>query len=283
MLKITVVTIFPELVQQTLQMGVVGQGIARGLLALDVISPRAFTIDVHKTVDDRPFGGGDGMLMLAEPLSLLMESLSDSQSELRTIFLSPQGKVLDHPTVIDLSKEKRRIVLLCGRYGGVDQRFLNNYVDEELSLGDFVLSGGELAALAVIDAVGRQIEGVLGHKDSAIHDSFAGAGFLEAPSFTRPREWKGQTVPEVLLSGNHEKIAEWKTILSWLITFKKRPSLFKKLVQKGLSSSLKINKTEKLLMSLNPNDWEAMGISSELVHDFLVLIKSNLHTNHEKE
>lgn len=275
-LSIIIVTLFPEQVQQSLQMGVVGQAITSGELHVTCVTPRSFTQDIHKTVDDRPFGGGDGMLMLCEPLSKLMNSLGE-RSQYHSIYLSPQGKVLDHNKVVHLSQSPQKIVIICGRYAGVDLRFINKYVDEEISLGDFVLSGGEIAALAIVDAVGRQIEGVLGHKESAHCDSFAGDGFLEAPSFTRPREWDGQVVPAPLLSGNHEMIAEFRKVLSWLITFQKRPDLFSHLMRKKMfeepMTKKELQRLMKTLANLSESDMKSLSISQELVDRFLKKIQ----------
>lgn len=225
-MKFSVITLFPDFIQEGAQLGVVGQAITQGTIQLETLNPRTWTTDLHKTVDDRPFGGGDGMVMMAEPLSqCLGEVLKSSTTHPRRIYLSPQGKKLDHHLVMELSREKH-LLLLCGRYAGVDQRLLNHYQFEEISIGDFVLSGGELGALVVIDAVGRQLEGVLGHEQSAKEDSFAKNGLLEAPCFTRPREWNELAVPDFLISGNHKQINEDRWIISVIITFKKRPDLF---------------------------------------------------------
>lgn len=272
-MKFVIITLFPDLIQQILQMGVIGQAIASGSLQVRIISPREFTQDTHKTVDDRPFGGGDGMLMLADPLAQLMQSLGERQNY-HSIFLSPQGKVLDHQKTLELSKESREIVLICGRYAGIDQRFINQFVDEEISLGDFVLSGGEIAALALVDAVGRQIDGVLGHKDSALCDSFAGEGFLEAPAFTRPRLWGEYSVPEFLLSGDHKKIAEHRKYLSWLITFKKRPDLFNRLMLSKSFQKKELQRLMKTLANLSESDMKSLALSKDIVEQFIFKMQS---------
>lgn len=268
-MKFTVVTLFPEVFMQALKMGVVGQAIDNGLLQIQCITPREFTKDIHKTVDDRPFGGGDGMLMMCEPLALLMESLG-ARNEYHSIYMSPQGKSLNHAKVVELSQSTRELVIICGRYGGIDQRFINDFVDEEISIGDFVLSGGEIPALAVIDAIGRQIPGVLGHQDSASYDSFAN-GLLEAPQFTRPREWRSCPVPEVLLSGNHEKINAFRKCLGYLISFKKRRELIEFQLRK---SALRIKEKTKFLeqleevAQLTDLELQALGITRELIAEF---------------
>lgn len=265
-MKIAVITLFPDIFAQTLKMGVVGQAIESGLISVRFINPREFTKDIHKTVDDRPFGGGDGMLMLCEPLALAMQSLGEQQS-LHSIYLSPQGQKLSQTKIASLLQIPKEIVLVCGRYGGIDQRFLNNYINEEISLGDFVLSGGELPALAIIDAMARQVPGVLGHKDSATCDSFAITNCLEAPQFTRPRDWQGCVVPEVLLSGNHEKIHAFREALSYLITFKKRPDLF---ASEKLSLQKKWNKKlNKQLEVLTEAELGSLGLGRADVDTFL--------------
>lgn len=252
-MKFSVVTIFPEMIQETLKRGLIGSALRKKLIEVHFQNPREFTTDFHKTVDDRPFGGGDGMTMMAGPLiesvkklqglttqkgdlSLDSSSLSkcddysqsDRSPKMRTIYLSPQGKILNHKKVKDLLQYDH-LILVCGRYGGVDQRFINSAVDEEISIGDYVLSGGELAASVVIDAVSRQIRGVLGHHESADLDSLSDSlkGYLEAPQFTRPHVYLGESVPQTLISGHHSKIEEYKAMLSVLITFQKRPDLLK--------------------------------------------------------
>ncbi len=226
MLKIDVITLFPEMIEQAVSYGVLSSGIKGGHLEVKTHTPREFSQDKHRTVDDRPFGGGDGMIMLAETLENTLHKVKHKTS--KVIYLSPQGPVLTAEKSQALAKEEH-LVLLCGRYGGIDQRVINSFVDEELSIGDYVLSGGELGALVVIDAVSRFIPGVLGHNESAEKDSFS-SGLLEHPNFTRPREWQGEEVPEVLLSGNHALIEEWKLKVSALVTLKKRPDLFKKYI-----------------------------------------------------
>lgn len=218
-MKFNVLTLFPELIQAGVSSGVLSQGIKKGLLDVQTLQLRDFATDAHRHVDDRPFGGGDGMILMPEILEAALKQVPPG----RVIYLSPQGARLTDAKVRALALEPQ-LTLVCGRYGGVDQRALNELVDEEISIGDYVLSGGELPALVLIDAVARQLPGVLGHEASAQEDSFAG-GLLEHPHFTRPRDWKGMVVPEVLLSGNHSRIALWKQRLSQLVTLKKRPDL----------------------------------------------------------
>jgi tRNA (guanine37-N1)-methyltransferase len=261
-MKFHVITLFPEMVKAAAEIGVVGTAIKSGKIELQLTNPREFTSDNHHTVDDRPFGGGDGMVMLAEPLAKAIRGIRGSTSEkVRVIHLSPRGIPLTDSKVRELSREKH-IVLLSSRYAGVDQRLLNKDVDEELSIGDYVLSGGELAALVVIDAVGRQIPGVLGNEASAEKESFSSDGWLEQPQYTRPREWEGHGVPETLMSGDHAKIGDYQTILSMLTTADRRPELLKSLHAKKSDK-----KTGKLVQAaidlaakLSPADARGLGI-----------------------
>jgi len=222
-IKFTVITIFPEMIQNVLSYGVIGKALDKGLIELSTINPRDFSTDKHKRVDDRPFGGGAGMVMMYDPLAATVEHLKLQDKDLKLSFLSPHGKTLNQDTVNLLAKEAH-IVLLCGRYEGIDQRFVDKYVDNEISLGDFVISGGELAAATIIDAVARQIPEVLGDKDSAKTDSFM-LNTLGAPQYTRSEVLKTKGVPEVLLSGNHAKIAQWRKAQALKTTQLKRPDL----------------------------------------------------------
>jgi tRNA (guanine37-N1)-methyltransferase len=223
-MRFDVITLFPELVEQTASMGVVGRAIIDQRLELKTWNPRDFTEDQHRTVDDRPFGGGPGMVMKVEPLKKSIEAAQQaSDAPAKVIYLSPQGRRLDQQGVNYLS-QMPRLILLAGRYEGVDERLLTSYVDEEWSIGDFVLSGGELPALVLIDAVSRMLPGVLGHELSAIEDSFVD-GLLDHPHFTRPETVNGQTVPDVLMSGDHAKIAAWREKQALGKTWLKRPDL----------------------------------------------------------
>lgn len=265
-MKFTVITLFPEMVESVCSDGVLGQAIKKGLVTLSCIQPRKFTSDNHKTVDDRPFGGGDGMVMLAEPLEQsILQAQQQAGPSAKVIYLSPQGQVLNQNRVQSLSHEAD-LILICGRYSGIDQRIINQYVDEEISIGDFVISGGELAAAVLIDAVSRQIPGVLGHLDSASADSFSPhmRGVLECPQFTRPREFNSQQVPEMLLSGHHQKIARWKEAVSVLVTLKKRPELLESVV---ISDSQK-NEFVQIWNSLTEAEKKVLGISELQMVDF---------------
>lgn len=218
-----VLCLFPEIIQSTASCGVLGQGIKRGLIRVETHQLRDFALDRHKTVDDRPFGGGDGMVLLPEILDRALVSLKEGAPETEIWVLSPQGEKFSEQMAQAWSA-KKDISLISGRYSGIDQRALEHWSVREVSLGDFVLSGGEVAACAIIDAVSRKIPGVLGHEQSAHQDSFA-KGLLEAPLFTRPRIWKGLEVPRVLCEGHHQNIENWREEMAFLMTLQKRPDL----------------------------------------------------------
>ncbi len=234
--RFDVITLFPEMFDAITQYGITSRALKQKIYDLQCWNPRDFTTDNHKTVDDRPFGGGPGMVMLAEPLEKAIEAAKQAQAEKNTevktaelkeeswvIHLSPAGKPLTHQKVMQLS-QKQGLVLLTSRYEGVDQRLIDAQVDEEISIGDYVLSGGELPAMALIDAIVRQLPGSLGDSDSAIEDSFVD-GLLDCPHYTRPEEYKGVKVPEVLMSGNHAKIKQWRLKMSLQRTRDQRPDL----------------------------------------------------------
>lgn len=266
-LTFQVITLFPDMIEVVASNGIVGQACQKGLLKIDCVNPRDFTLDNHQTVDDRPFGGGDGMILLAEPLKKAIEQTQKKLSETgsakaRVIYLSPQGSVLNQKKVVSLAKEKN-LILLCGRYGGVDQRLISQFVDEEISIGDYILSGGELAAGVLIDSVARQIPGVLGHENSAISDSFSGEleNLLEAPSWTRPRDFMGEVVPEILLSGNHARIQEWRHQVACLTTLQKRPEL----MVEGRFTPKQILGLRKFWNELSNSEKEILGLR-DLTH-----------------
>lgn len=238
-----VVSIFPELMDQALNFGVIGQARARGLWQLQLINPRHFTSDVHQSVDDRPFGGGDGMLMLAEPLARAVEAFGPAH----VVHLSPKGQPLSDLRARELAT-KPRILLVASRYAGVDQRWIDQFVDEEISLGDFVISGGELAAACVIDSVLRHHPGVLGNEVSAHAESFAGRyQLLEAPQFTRPREWRGHSVPSILAGGDHAKIEDYQFLASLELSLSVRPDLVARaLLASGHDLREELRRVEKL-------------------------------------
>jgi len=223
-MQIRIVSLFPEMVETVAEYGVVGRASERGLLSLGCINPRDFTDDVHRTVDDRPYGGGPGMVMKFEPAAAAIRETRQTMPDgCRVICLSPQGAVFDQAAAERLA-QLPGLILLAGRYEGIDERLIESEVDEEIALGDFVLSGGEIAAMAVIDAVVRLIPGVLGDEDSAAQDSFS-EGLLDCPHYTRPEEYRGKRVPDVLLSGNHEEIRRWRLKQALGRTYQRRPDL----------------------------------------------------------
>lgn len=234
------VTLFPEMFRSLEDFGVVGRAVRNGLISLDCWNPRDFTLDRHRTVDDRPYGGGPGMLMKVQPLQDAIqeakaslrsqleikqakEGLSNKKTTVRTVYLSPQGQRLDHRKAEELA-EYDGLICVCGRYEGVDERLIEAEVDEEISIGDFVLSGGELASMVLLDSISRLVPGVLGHSESASEDSFAN-GLLDCPHYTRPEVFMGKPIPDVLKSGNHEEIRRWRLKQSLGRTWQRRPDL----------------------------------------------------------
>ena len=217
-----VLTIFPEIITSAVSASILGKALERGIISLNTVDIRSFTTDKHQMVDDYPYGGGPGMVMKPEPIYSAMDSLALPEGS-PLILLTPQGERFDHNMARELSTQTE-LVLLCGRYEGIDERILELMPVREVSLGDFVLTGGEFAALAIIDAVARFVPGVLGDDKSATDDSFA-TGLLEFPQYTRPPEFMGERVPEVLLSGNHSLVERWRREQALLRTLEKRPDL----------------------------------------------------------
>jgi tRNA (guanine37-N1)-methyltransferase len=218
------ITLFPQMFAAVTESGITRRALEEGRWSLATWNPRDFTTDNHRTVDDRPYGGGPGMVMMAEPLQKAIHAAkAAADGAAKVVYLSPQGRTLDHRRVIEL-KDAGRLVLLCGRYEAVDERLVRREVDEELSIGDYVLSGGELAAMVLIDAIVRQLPGVLNDGQSAVQDSFVN-GLLDCPHYTRPEEYAGEKVPEVLLSGHHREIERWRLKQSLARTLERRPEL----------------------------------------------------------
>lgn len=223
-MRIDVVTLFPEMIENVARFGVTGRAADSGKLDLRTWNPRDYAADKHRTVDDRPYGGGPGMVMKVEPLSeAVTDARASSGRRLRTIYLTPQGRRFTQAVADELAAEPG-VILIAGRYEGIDERFIERDVDDEISIGDYVLSGGELAAMVVIDALARLLPGVLGDEDSAKEDSFV-SGFLDCPHYTRPEEIDGQRVPQVLLDGNHAEIRRWRLMQSLGRTWERRPDL----------------------------------------------------------
>ena len=250
-MQFDVVSLFPEMFAALTQSGVTRRAFEQERWGLTLWNPRDFTTDRHRTVDDRPYGGGPGMVMLAKPLEATINAAKARQVERglpppRVVFMSPQGKPLTHERVMAL-KDEPGLVVLCGRYEAVDQRLLDRVVDEEISLGDFVLSGGELPAMALMDAVVRLLPGVLGDDASAVEDSFVN-GLLDSPHYTRPDVYEGVPVPPVLMGGNHAEITKWRRQRMLEATMKKRPELLDKAREAGLLTKA----DEKFLTTLRP-------------------------------
>lgn len=222
-MRIDFVTLFPGMFPSVMDASMMARAKDKGLLEWSCVNPRDFTEDKHHKVDDRPFGGGPGMLMMADPVDKAIKSVKTKNSKI--ILLSPQGKTFDDKVAKRLSREKH-LILVCGHYEGIDERLMP-LIDEEVSVGDYVLTGGELPSMLVADAVARLVPGVLKKEDAAVSESFAD-GLLDFPQYTRPRVWKGREVPEVLFSGDHAKIARWRQDAARKATKKKRPDLLER-------------------------------------------------------
>jgi len=223
-MRIDVITLFPDMIENVARFGVTGRAAESGKLDLRTWNPRDYATDKHRTVDDRPYGGGPGMVMKVEPLSdAVSDARASSGQRLRTVYLTPQGRRFTQAVADELAADPG-VLLIAGRYEGVDERFIEREVDDEISIGDYVLSGGELAAMVVIDAVARLLPGVLGDEDSAKEDSFV-SGLLDCPHYTRPEEIDGRRVPQVLLDGNHAEIRRWRLMQSLGRTWERRPDL----------------------------------------------------------
>ena len=220
-MKFDVLTLFPEMFK-SLDESIIGRAVEKGIIEINLINIRDFSKNKHKKVDDTPYGGGAGMVMMPDVVYDAYSSVKDDKA--KVIYLSPQGKVLNQDKVKELSKENH-LILLCGHYEGIDQRVLDEIVDEEISIGDYVLTGGELPAMVLIDSVSRYVQGVLS-EDSTNEESFS-SNLLEYPQYTRPEEFRGKKVPEVLISGHHENIRKWREEKSLEVTKKKRPDLLK--------------------------------------------------------
>lgn len=240
-----VVTLFPELLEAFLAAGVIGRAVDDQKISVSLFNPRDYTTDVHRTVDDRPFGGGPGMVMKAEPLMAAIDAAKAAIPGAKTVYLSPQGEPLKQPALRGWVGTDG-IILIAGRYEGIDERVIATHIDEEISIGDFVLSGGEVAAMVVVDALSRLIPGVLGHPESAAEDSFGEDGLLDHPHYTRPEVLGDNAVPAVLKSGDHKAIAEWRRRMAVTRTWERRPDMLAqatltaadKLVLKQLNDAL---------------------------------------------
>lgn len=233
-MRIDIMTLFPEMIDAVMKQSIIGRGQDKGLISINAVNIRDFALDKHQRADDSPYGGGRGQVMLAEPLYLCHQSLCNGQ-HVHTIFLSAQGKPFNQSKARELL-ERKHIILVCGHYEGIDQRFIDTCVDEEISIGDFVLTGGEIPAMAIADAICRMVPDVLPDEKAFIDESHW-EGLLEHPHYTRPEIWRGQNVPEVLLSGHHANIAKWRRKMSLLRTKKDRQDLFEKFTPKDKQDS----------------------------------------------
>lgn len=251
-MRIDVVTIFPPMMAALSEFGVVGRALREGHVALGLWNPRDFTRDKHRNVDARPYGGGPGMVMQAEPIVAAVAQARAAGPDRPVIYLSPQGRLLTHARVMALAQGPG-FVLLCGRYEGIDERAIACCVDEEVSIGDYVLSGGELAAMVTIDAVVRQLPGVLGDAESAQADSFVG-GLLDYPHYTRPEVLDGEAVPAVLLSGDHAQVRRWRLKQSLGRTWLRRPDLLR---------SIELTEEQKTLLAEFQREYEQSGVTYE--------------------
>ena len=222
-----VISLFGDLMEPYLDGSILGRARRADLIELSYTNPRDFTTDVHRTVDDSPYGGGAGLLMMAEPLGQAIDQVRAQHAPAKVVLLSAAGRPFDQQVAAEFA-ELGSLALVCGRYEGVDQRVVDELVDEEISLGDYVLTGGELGAMVVIDAVSRLLDGVVGHPDGARDESFTDLPLLEHPQYTRPRMWRGHEVPEILLSGDHKKIADWKLEQRLERTRASRPDLMER-------------------------------------------------------
>lgn len=224
-MNISLVSLFPELIHQAASFGVLGRAIKQQQLTLTCFNPRDYAVDKHRTVDDRPYGGGPGMLMKVEPLyKAIMAAKESSSSDAKVVYMSPQGQRLNQQMLVSEAATAHDLILIAGRYEGIDERIIESLVDEEWSIGDYVISGGEIATLVVVDAVTRLIPGVLGDDDSALQDSFM-QGLLDYPHYTRPERVNKQSVPDVLLSGDHEAIRRWRLKQALGRTWSRRPDM----------------------------------------------------------
>ena len=236
-MKIKVLTIVPEMLRPMLEASILGRAIEEGLIEVELIDIRPFSELKHKNTDDYPFGGGPGMVMLAQPIVDAVEACTKDGFHGKRLYLSPRGRTFDQAMAEELARDGE-LLLLCGHYEGVDQRAIDLVIDEEVSIGDYVLTGGELGALVIIDAVSRLIPGVLGSDESSQDESFS-SGLLEYPQYTRPREYRGLAVPDVLLSGDHAKINRWRRDRALELTWRRRPEMLK---------SVELDKKDRLFM-----------------------------------
>jgi len=247
-MKIDILTLFPEMFGSILNESIIGRAINNGILEINVINFRKYSKNRHKKVDDYPYGGGSGMVLMNQPIFDALDSLTKDKKDYRIIYLTPKGKTFNQEMAKSLSKEEN-LIFICGHYEGLDQRTIDYWVTDEISIGDYVLTGGELPAMVIIDSVSRLIPGVLNKEESFIDESFY-SGLLEYPHYTRPYNFKGLTVPEVLLSGNHKLIKEWRLKESIKLTIERRPDLIKKLLERDDIDNKDKEKIKKIIKDI---------------------------------
>ena len=231
-MRFDIVTLFPEVITQSCNFSIIKRAINEKFISINTVNPRDYTIDKHKKVDDTPYGGGAGMLLQCQPFVDAIKTIEKTQNS-QTIIMSPQGETFSQNMAKEFSK-KEQLIIICGHYEGFDERIKRLSGAKEVSIGDFVMTGGEFPALCVMDSIIRLLDGVLGDSESKEYDSHYD-GLLEHPHYTKPREYEGETVPDILLSGNHEKIKEWRRLQQFIVTKQKRPDLFEKFLQSDLS------------------------------------------------
>lgn len=251
-MNFNIITIFPEMFSNVLEYGIVGRAKHNNIIQVDFTNPRDFAVDIRKTVDEKPYGGGPGMIMMPEPLAKSIDSIKSKVSGSNlVVYLSPQGKKLTQQDIPYLTSFDN-LTLLCGRYEGIDERILDTYIDEEWSIGDYVISGGELAAMIMIDSITRTLPGVVNTYDSITEDSFQN-GLLDYPQYTKPVVFQGQCVPDVLLSGHHAKIKQWREKRSLYATKLKRPDLLINLALTDEQNKM-LNEIDQLFLEEEKND-----------------------------
>ncbi len=249
---IDILTLFPEMFNNIINESILGRAQEKGLLKINPINIRSYSKDKHKRVDDYPYGGGSGMVLMNQPLFDALESLTQGRKDSRILYLTPKGRTFNQQIANSLAAEKN-LIFVCGHYEGIDQRIIDRWITDEISIGDYVLTGGELPAMVVIDSISRLIPGVLGKDESFLEESFYN-GLLEYPHYTRPSVYDGEAVPHVLLSGNHKMIAEWRKKESLKITIERRPDLILKLFQRDDISFKEKSKLKKLLLEIISED-----------------------------
>ncbi len=244
-MRFDVLSLFPEVIENGCNFSIIKRAVSQGAVNINTVNPREYTLDKHRKTDDTPYGGGAGMLLNCQPYIDAYKSIEKTEKT-KTIIMSPKGKIYDQKKASELS-ELNQLIIICGHYEGFDERIIELTGGEEISLGDFVMTGGEYPALCIIDSITRLIKGVLGDEESAEYDSHSD-GLLEYPQYTKPREYQGLKVPEILLSGNHEKINEWRRLQQFIITKEKRPDLFQKFLKSDINDyDKKILKNNNLI------------------------------------